>query len=135
MPKMMLIHFFVCCLVLLCLLKADLLSGTFPKSLLLCVVIRTSAESSTEGLFFFWRGREEWRFGSVGCGCGSGGLNGSPNWFQNWLLLAAVLSICGTGIRLLLHCFSKAGKSEQKWEELEVFNFELVIVGIAVIFF
>jgi len=77
-------------------------------------MIHTSAESSTEGHVFQ---REEWRFGSMGCGCGSSGLYGSPNWFQSWLLLAAVLSICGTGLFLLQ---LRAGRctvtSEQKSE-------------------
>lgn len=75
---------------------------------------------------FSKRGREEQRFGSVGCGCGSGGLYGSPNWFQSWLLLAAVLSICGAGLFLLLLRFSKledVTSAQKEGGGAEVFNY------------
>lgn len=73
---------------------------------------------------FSKRGREERRFGSVLCGCGSGGLYGSPNLFQSWLLLAAVLSI-GTSLLLLLLCFNKLEDvtSAQKGRWAELFDY------------
>lgn len=76
---------------------------------------------------FSKRGREEQRFGSVGCGCGSGGLYGSPNWFQSWLLLAAVLSICGTGLFCsysVLANWKMQPQSKKKEEELKYLTIE-----------